>query len=222
VGEIHLDPFEVSHTKDDILWLGDQEDKVEAGLRQHCGDYREVAKTYRKGRDEQRGPSEMETQVAIDELKKELESPEMVDAISIETIPPEQVVQEAIKTLTRSIASREETFWARIATLNVRGFVADDLSPNDPYVVVDATGDEEVIIIINTVHPHFRQLKGSEGVLNYLRHCTYDAIAEWEARSKASRIDPDTIKLLKDKLLRIPFELEMHELDREEADEDVA
>jgi hypothetical protein len=44
----------------------------------------------------------------------------------------------------------------------------------------------------------------------YLRHCTYDGVAEWQARSKASRIDPDTIKLLKDKLLRVPFEIEKH------------
>ena len=70
---------------------------------------------------------------------------------------------------------------------------------------------EEILVVINTVHPHWSQLKGSEGVLNYLRHCTYDAIAEWQARSKASRIDPNTIKLLKDQLLRVPFKMDEHE-----------
>jgi hypothetical protein len=45
--------------------------------------------------------------------------------------------------------------------------------------------------------------------LNYLRHCTYDAIAEWQARQKARRLDPNTIKLLKDKLLRIPLDIDM-------------
>ena len=47
-------------------------------------------------------------------------------------------------------------------------------------------------------------------LLHYFRHCIYDAISEWQARNKAATIDPDTIKLLKDKLLRIPFEIEMH------------
>ena len=32
IGEIHLDDFIVSHTKDDILWLGNQEEAVEEGL----------------------------------------------------------------------------------------------------------------------------------------------------------------------------------------------
>jgi hypothetical protein len=84
------------------------------------------------------------------------------------------------------------------------------MSPNDPYVTVDARRESEVIVIINQAHPHWNQLKGSEGVLNFFRHCTYDGIAEWQARAKASRIDPDTIKLLKDKLLRVPFDIEKH------------
>ena len=81
------------------------------------------------------------------------------------------------------------------------------MSPNDPYVIVDSARTSEVIVIINLAHPHWPQLKGSDGVANYLRHCTYDAIAEWQARHQASRIDPDTIKILKDKLLRVPFEI---------------
>ncbi len=49
---------------------------------------------------------------------------------------------------------------------------------------------------------------GSEGVLNYLRHCVYDALAEHMARHKKSTIEPETIKLFKDRLLRVPFEIE--------------
>lgn len=84
------------------------------------------------------------------------------------------------------------------------------MSPNDPYVVTDSAKPHEVIVIVNTSHPHWNQLKGSEGALNYFRHCTYDAVAEWQARSKAARIDPDTIKMLKDALLRLPLEFEAH------------
>src|SRR5205807_1418508 len=66
IGEVHLDEFEVSHTKDDILWLGDQEEEVERGLKQNCADYREAAKDYRKYKQDQRGPTEIETNTAID------------------------------------------------------------------------------------------------------------------------------------------------------------
>src|SRR5690606_2914959 len=66
VGEIHLDGFEVSHTKDDILWLGTQEDEVEELLERYCGDFAQFAQQYRKTADDERGPSEQETNVAID------------------------------------------------------------------------------------------------------------------------------------------------------------
>ena len=48
VGEIHLDGFDVSHTKDNILWRDNQEDEVEEQLRKHYTDYRDFAKHRRK------------------------------------------------------------------------------------------------------------------------------------------------------------------------------
>ena len=33
VGEIHRDEFEVSHTKDDIHWVDDEEDQVQNGSK---------------------------------------------------------------------------------------------------------------------------------------------------------------------------------------------
>lgn len=217
VGEIHLDDFEVSHTKDDILWLGEEEDRVQVELKTACSDYRDVALHYRKRIQDSRGPSEIEMTAAIDEFKRELESDEVLDLIQIERVPPQEVVDQAVQTLTQSVVNtREATYSYKIGDLDVKLFIETDMSPNDYYVTVDARKDDEVIVIINQAHPHWSQLKGSEGVLNYLRHCTYDGIAEWQARAKASRIDPDTIKLLKDKLLRVPFEMERHAGEQEE------
>ena len=211
VGEIHLNEFDVSHTKDDILWLGDQEEKVEAGLKKYCGGYREVSKQYRKADDDSRKPTEIETKTAIDEFEKELLSPELADSIQIEPVPPQNAVEQSFKSIANSVATtRNETLTVTIGQLTVRLFVESDMSPNDPYVILDARRAAEVIVVVNQAHPHWRLLKGSEGVLNYVRHCTYDGIAEWQAWSKATRIDPDTIKLLKDKLLRVPFEIEKH------------
>lgn len=179
VGEIHLDGFEVSHTKDDILWLGDQEDQVEKKLLQCCEDYRQTAQDRRKGDDDERGPSETETNVALDELKKELTSPEMVDAILLETVPAPEVSGDAGPDDYDSIRGFDATFSATIGKLGVKGFLRPDMSPNDPYVTHDSAHESEVLIIINQTHPHWKQLKGSDGVLNYLRHCVYDGIAEW-------------------------------------------
>jgi hypothetical protein len=213
VGEINLDEFEVSHTKDDILWLGNEEDLVQDELRKWCGDYRDIAQKRRKGKEDERGPSVAETDAAIDEFVKEIQSPEMVDKITISVIPTKEVVDETIKALKDAIRTRDASYKATIGPVAVGGYLVDDGSVTDPYVVVDSTRPNQVLIIINEKHPHWTQLKGSEGVLNYLRHCTYDGIAEWQARHMAARVDPDTIKLLKDQLLRVPFDIEMHEAD---------
>lgn len=209
VGEIHLDAFDVSHTKDDILWLGDQEDTVEDKLLEHCGDYKEFAKEYRKRTDTEIGPSEIETSTAIDELEKELTSPEMVDEIKIEEELRNEETLEGIsdKILQDIDKIGPATINAMIGPLSIKIWITKDLSPNDPYVTVEASKASEVHVIVNIEHPHWSQLKGSEGVLNYLRHCTYDAIAEWKARSQLGSIKPNTIKIFKDHLLRIPFEI---------------
>jgi hypothetical protein len=212
VGEIHLDGFDVSHTKDDILWKGSQEEDVEDELAKACNDYRTEALRRRRGSDDQRGPSETETNAAIDELKQELMSPEMVDHVSIDIVPPKDVVDKTLEQIANDVASRlDPQFNGQIGDVRVKLYVVADMSPSDPYLIINAP-KKEILVIVNQCHPHWTQLKGSEGVLNYLRHCVYDGIAEWQAGCKATRLDPNTIKMLKDALLRIPLELEQHEV----------
>ena len=139
-------------------------------------------------------------------------SSEIADRLSAGRIPPEQVVAEAVQKVIQSVVkTRSPTLHENVGGLSVKLYIESDRSPNDYYVTSEATKPNEVIVIVNQAHPHWGQLQGSQGVFNYLKHCTYDAIAEWEARSRVSRIDPDTIKMLKDGLLRVSFEIEEHE-----------
>lgn len=213
VGEIHLDAFDVSHTKDRILWLGDQEEQVEEQLVKHCGDYKDVAKKLRKGRIDERGPSEIETKAAIDEIQRELQSPEMVDQITIETIPPEQVIIESNARVIELVKDAvTESMSAEIpGVVLIKLFVTHDISPYEPYVTSESTDPKEITIVVNSAHPHWSQLKGAEGVLNYLRHCIYDAVAEWQAVRKSAPVKPATIKTLKDALLRLSLKIEENE-----------
>ena len=73
--------------------------------------------------------------------------------------------------------------------------------------------DNEIIIVINQLHPHWSMLEGENSIVNYLRHCVYDGIAEFRA-AKMSRLEPDSIKRLKDNYLRVSFDL--LQLDEEE------
>lgn len=211
VGEIHLDKFDVSHTKDDILWLDNQEDETERLLLEHCGDYREFAKSYRKYMDDERGPSNIEVDVAVKEIIEELESPEMVDKIRITDVPPVEVFSKTKEKIVENVTKKsKETFKVKSGGLIITVYISYDLSISDPYVLVESTRDEEVLVIINPMHPHWKMLKASEGVANYLRHCIYDAVSEWKARKMTAPIDSDSIKMFKDALLRVSLEIEKH------------
>lgn len=215
VGEIHLDDFDVSHTKDSILWQGEQEAEVEEKLDECCGEYKELAKKLRKGDEDERGPRELDVSVALDELKKELNSPEMVDQINIQVIPPPEIISETNERIVKSviennppqhqgyIQSNPEIAWK---------VHLDKGSPNDQYAYGDSANPNEITVIVNVEHPYWRtQLMGTRSILDYLRHCVYDSLAEWQARVKNSKIDPGTVKLLKDRLLRVPFQIEQDE-----------
>lgn len=208
VGEIHLDEFQVTHTKDDILWEGSQEDDLEEELEKHCAEFRERAKRRRKSEEDERGPSEAERDAALDDFQKELTSPEMVDRIQILDPPDPTVVEANKQRIVTAISGDEPQFSARLGDLLVKGYLSQ-LSSNDPYVTVEAP-ENVVQVVINIAHPHIGQLKGADGFLNYLRHCTYDAIAEWKAMKRSARLDPDTVKILKDGLLRVQLEIEHH------------
>lgn len=75
---------------------------------------------------------------------------------------------------------------------------------------------------VNQNHPFWAtQLRGAEAVLEYLRQCIYDALAEWQAGTKVSRFDPDTVKWLKDAFLRLPMEIEQHQADKDASAEGI-
>lgn len=212
VGEIHLDDFEVSHTKDDILWVGDEEELVEERLKEVCAEYREVARTTHKARDA-RGPSAVETEAALEALERELTSPAAIDVIRIDVVPEPEAIRESFdRIVAQEQSEHEPRFQAEVGGIQVKGYLMEDRSEYEPYYVCDSTKPLEVCVVVNQSHPHWIQLRGSEGVLNYLRHCVYDALAEHQARRKAGGvIDPDTVKLWKDRFLRLPLEIEMAE-----------
>lgn len=209
-GEINLDEFEVSHTKDNIDWFGDEEQQVQDQLKEECWEYREVARQRRRGADDERGPTDLQIQAAVEELQSELTSGEIIDLVAIAAVPPPDVVREGFRPLLASIEQNEATYSADLGEVTIKGYLAYDTSTNDPYVLTDSASGDKILVVVNMSHPYLESVVGAEGFLNYLRHCTYDAIAEWQASKKLSQLDPDTIKILKDKLLRLPLEIEMH------------
>lgn len=219
IGEIHLEDFEVTHTKDNIQWYGDEEEIVEKGLEEKIADLINVARTPWKDQDDDRRPSDGEIDLAIAGLREELMSPEMVDKISITVLPPEEVVSESLNRIAAPVkAKRSPDIQATIGDIQVWVYVVSaDMGPFDPYVVCESGSDDKIIVIINMQHPHISQILGEQGLINYFRHCVYDAVAEWKAQQLRSKIDPNTVKMLKDGLLRVSLLMEQHDTLEEDA-----
>jgi Histidine kinase-, DNA gyrase B-, and HSP90-like ATPase len=209
VGEIHLDAFEVSHTKDAIHWVDDEEDQVQDALKEACAEYREVARSTRK----RQRMSSVAVQAAARALETELQSAELNDIIQTDP-PPDAAIAADDEALLAETDTSTTDFSAQLThhgqPVSVIGILDSTKSPNDPYVISEATQPDRVIVVINMNHPHLGEID-ENGLLNYFRHCTYDALAEWKARNQASSIDPGTIKRLKDGLLRVSLQIQMHE-----------
>lgn len=208
VGEIHLDGFDVSHTKDDIHWLNSQEEDVENALADEMKDLMAYAKTFRKGAGAGTGgPSAADVDKALTTIEGELTSDEMLDGIDFEDLPDPEMLRISLAHTSEQVkAKNKPAINATVGKMRVVVYLARDLSPNDPYVILDSAVEQDVIIVINMSHPFvLTQVEGEDGVLNYLRHCIYDAVAEARARSASTPMTPETVKMLKDHLLRVSF-----------------
>jgi len=213
VGETFLDEFEISHTKDNIVWEGTEEEELNYAITKKIGDFKKIAREFRAKAVDEGGPTDIDFQVAFDELIVELKSTELNDTIDIMEIPPDDVILESNKQIQEAVVNKAEPTIIKINKLEVRLYINETMSPNDPYVITDSTNNEhQVIVIVNKNHPFWNELEGSKGIMNYLRQCVYDGVAEWKAWFMASSKEADTIKYIKDDLLRLPYNIEKNRI----------
>lgn len=209
VGELFMDNFEVSHTKDEILFENEELDELESKLLEKCDRLRKLALSYRKYDADERKPTSDQCEEALSSFQLELNSKQLVTSFESLEIPDAELIYESNEAVKDSIMKRvKPTLTAKLGEIEVWLYLVEEMSPYEPYVIIESMKSKTmVVVIINKAHPYWKHLNGSESILNFLRHCVYDGVAEWKAYFKSGRIDPDTIKLIKDNLLRVPFEL---------------
>jgi len=212
IGEIFIDGFDVSHTKDQILWSGEQEEELESRLKEEVKDLIRIALT-RRVRESVDISDVKSIEVAMGNLHHEMESEIASDLIENIEIPPENALEKANSFLLDAVVNRiSEPVIIKLGSLVVKLYTDEDMSFYDPYVISDSAdireGHNEIIVVFNPNHPHWQEIKDDNGVLIFLRHVVYDGVSEWKAWNKTGKIGHDTVKFIKDNLLRIPFEIE--------------
>jgi len=124
-------------------------------------------------------------------------------------VPSGALVRKSNESLKNAIVnSHTPDLKTKLNKTVVSVYLVTDMSVNDPYVIIESTKSEaSVVVVMNLAHPHWSQLTNSQSILNFIRHCTYDGVAESKAFAVTGKIEPDTVKLIKDNLLRIPMVL---------------
>jgi Histidine kinase-, DNA gyrase B-, and HSP90-like ATPase len=214
VGELYLDDFEVSHTKDTIIWLDNEQTEVDDMLESVCADAVHLAKTLRFKNDGVINDTVIRNE-AITTLESEIKSGEFRDFLVSVQPPEEQIIKISFERFGKqSTEGRNANIDIEIgigdSTIRVLVFFVQN-SEFDPYVVIETSSEQNtVIVIINAAHPHYLEMTNSETLTNFIRHCVYDGVAEWKAIKLVGDIYPYTIKNLKDGLLRVPFNIKQN------------
>ena len=201
-GELVLDDFQVSHTKDAILFTGDEEEKLISYLKTLADgtDLIHVARTHRG--DSPTAPSPVEKQAAVAELQREMETPEFIDTIRLDEVPPPELERVRIEPLMEEASNTSPDITVRVDDQLVIKIWLLPLSPNDPYYGFELGADGKTILLtINENHAGFTELRGEEAVRTYLKHCAFDAVAEWKCRRMRSEFRPESVRQVKDQLL---------------------
>lgn len=206
-GELILDEdFGVSHTKDQILFVDDEEDDLDKALFELLADYKKESNTTFKSRGvKEEAEENFDFEMAVESVIENLNSKAFQDVLLNNTIlPTEAIEQTNNETIDRLLRIGSSTYEYSIDGITIRVILSENSSPYDPYLIVRPLGGEDRIdIVININHPYWMDLGDNNSRFNFLLSCIYDGVAEWKAGFRLHRLDPDTIKMIKDSLLRL-------------------
>ena len=208
IGEINMDSFGVSHTKDDILWESNDQTLLENELADVAESLIDIATSYRKRGTRGTRPSMTTINSAKDVLEEEIRSSQFRSVISANGSTPRESYRTFANSTIQTVTTTAPDIERAVAGMTLKIFLAGHLSDKDPYVGIGELGADSVSIVINMNHPHIDDLNGRMGVLNHLKACTYEGVAEWKVRAAwdTDTDDPAVIRAIKDSLLRVgPF-----------------
>ncbi len=219
-GVLQLDKdFGVSHTKDAILFEGDEEDQLEKFLVDLTKDYRQRA-TERRGDRPTRRLSPENIKGLIESLRSEFESGEMKGAVNTTQLPPLDAIVANNRQQVASLSPQEIVAVFPITQDLTIKVSQKETSLYEPYVTITPGAEAGVVhVVINLLHPYYDSLETNESMEECIVQFMYDAVAEYKVRmSTSAPVQPDGVRNVKDSLLRVRMhrnEAENYKVQRE-------
>jgi hypothetical protein len=207
-GELVVDEFTASHTKDAILWQNDEEEELIKQLRKMATEHEllYIARTHRG--EDATVASATEREEAKAQAKEIFTNPAMVDAINIDDVPPPELELIKSEPLRESADATEPEIVIPLAGGLTVEIMFDESHVNDPYYTYWPTETGSLKVAINEAHPGYIDLDTMPAVFSYVKHCAFDAIAEWKCRAKLAEVKPESVRQIKDQLFRVSAAVE--------------
>ena len=201
-GVLLLDGFGVSHTKDKVLFEDDEEELLEKFLVSETKAYADYAKS-RRG--DGRGPKWSKDQVRdlIKDMQSEFVSAEIKDALNNAALPPVETIQANNLQQRQSLTAEDEI--GRLEILPDLKVVISlkETSAYEPHVTFAPGADASIIhVIINGLHPYYQTLEAKDAINECVQQYIFDAVAEFKTGKLIGRVNPDSVRNLKNNLLR--------------------
>jgi hypothetical protein len=202
MGEINLDDFAVSQTKDSILWFNDEEQEVEVKLKAAITDLIDVAKRLRRPKPETLAPTPTEIRRTAASIQRLLSTSNLRNDWLMHRRPPEQELRTRAAAIVSRATRRPPDFAASADGLSMAGYLGTELVADDEYLVGE-DGSGVLNVVINMNHPYLEGLK-RDAVRAHVEHCVFEALAQWRVNrdNKVAHGDP-TVTFFKDELLRL-------------------
>lgn len=210
VGEVHLDDFGISHTKDGIYWKTGEEEGVGNYLKEQLDDLIKQAKIPYKG---QTGGSKAQRKTFEQAAKslqteiKDIEEAFKREVTLLEVKPPLPSTQqkEINSMIVTQAANKSESLWSvDLGNYSVELYLENEGQLTPYYVNSVSEGDATtVFVVVNLDHPFYEGNDLDTANLN-LRHAVMDAISEYAA-GRLSRDDHTLVNFMKDQFLRLEW-----------------
>lgn len=209
VGELNLDDPKVivSHTKDAILWTDDQEESIASFIKKIAddNDIIRMAKRSYSNDDSER----VKRETAIAAFRDLAANKDFIDKLALVEAPNKEYAKTRNTYAIDQTRQMEPDFEINIEQLGKKIFVKLlDLSPSDPYYAYEITEQGDLITIINTQHLGYAYAQTSENpAFLYFLHCALDSFAEWRCQALINDLVPESIKEIKDQILKYRAEI---------------
>ncbi|HWZ63647.1 MAG TPA: ATP-binding protein [Steroidobacteraceae bacterium] len=200
-GVLLLDGFVVSHTKDTVLFQEDEEDEIEKFLVEQSKDYRDYAQRRRGPRGQ--AWSREKVRELVETMREEFTSTEIKDALNTAALPPVDVINANNQQQVKNLTANDQV--ARLDILPDLTIVVSvkEASEYEPHLTLTTGAEPSVMhVIINGLHPYYQSLETKDSVDECVQQYIYDAVAEYKTSKLIGRVNPDSVRRLKDGLLR--------------------